>query len=122
MSKILIVEDDPVLSKMYAKKFEKDGFEVVSAYDGQEAVDKISKDFDVVLLDVMLPKLDGFAVLKKIKEGPETKEIPVVLSTNLGSANYDLEKAKQSGAVDYLVKSDFTPGEIVEKVKSYIKG
>ncbi|AKM82334.1 TPA: DNA-binding response regulator [Candidatus Berkelbacteria bacterium] len=122
MSKILIVEDDPVLSKMYAKKFEKDGFDVTSAYDGQEAVDKINGNkFDVVLLDIMLPKLDGFAVLKNIKENSKFKDLPVILSTNLGGGEQDKTKGEQMGAVDYLVKSDFTPSEIVEKVKAHIK-
>lgn len=122
MAKIFIVEDDPILLKMYTKKFEKDGFEVDSAVDGQEAVEKIpTASPSVVLLDIMLPKLDGFAVLKKIKENSATKEIPVILSTNLGGGEADRQKGQQLGATDYLIKSDFTPAQIVEKIKSYIK-
>ena len=119
---ILIVEDDPVLVKMYQKKFEKDGFRAETAFDGQEALDKVTQvKPNVILLDIMLPKIDGFEVLKKIKENPAIKEIPVVLSTNLGGGEADKKKGMALGAVDYLVKSDFTPAQIVEKIKSYIK-
>jgi len=124
MAKIFIVEDDPILLKMYSKKFEKDGFTVESAVDGQEAIDKLSAIAEVpavVLLDVMLPKVDGFEVLKKIKENPKMKDVPVVLSTNLGGGEADRQKGQGLGAVDYLIKSDFTPAQIVEKIKGYIK-
>lgn len=119
---ILIVEDDPVLVKMYQKKFEKDGFKVETAVDGQEALDKVGSITPaIILLDVMLPKVDGFEVLKQIKTKPETKDIPVVLSTNLGGGETDRKKGMDLGAADYLVKSDFTPAQIVEKIKGYIK-
>jgi len=124
MKTILIVEDDPILIKMYTKKFEKDGFKVLQAVDGQEAVDKLQTlelAPGAILLDVMLPKLDGFEVLKKIKENPKTKDIPVILSTNLGGGAQDKEKGQALGAVDFLVKSEFTPAQIVEKIKGYIK-
>jgi CheY-like chemotaxis protein len=126
MSKtIMVIEDDPILLKMYSKKFQTDGFEVLQAVDGQEALEKIQGATvlpNAILLDVMLPRLDGFEVLKKIKEDPKTKDIPVFLSTNLGGGEQDREKGKKLGAVDYLVKSDFTPAQIVEKIKGYIKG
>lgn len=120
---ILIVEDDPILLKMYQKKFEKDGFKVEIAVDGQEAIDKVAtlNPPSVILLDVMLPKVDGFEVLKKIKENPKMKDVPVILSTNLGGGAEDRQKGQDLGAVDYMIKSDFTPAQIVEKVKGYIK-
>ena len=121
---ILIVEDDSILLKMYTKKFEKDGFKVLQAIDGQEALDKIGSlepSPGVILLDIMLPKIDGFEVLKKIKENPKTKDIPVILSTNLGGGEEDRQKGKTLGAVDFLVKSEYTPAQIVEKIKGYIK-
>ena len=124
MKTIFIVEDDPILIKMYTKKFEKDGFKVLQAVDGQEAVDKLQTLEPIpgaILLDVMLPKLDGFEVLKKIKENPKTKDIPVILSTNLGGGAQDKEKGQSLGAADFLVKSEFTPAQIVEKIKGYIK-
>jgi len=121
---IFIVEDDPILIKMYTKKFEKDGFKVLGAIDGQDALDKLATIDPVpnaILLDVMLPKIDGFEVLKKIKENPKTKDIPVILSTNLGGGVQDKEKGQALGAADFLIKSEFTPAQIVEKIKSYIK-
>lgn len=124
MTKIFIVEDDPILLKMYTKKFEKDGFQVDSAVDGEEAVQKIGASSPapgVILLDVMLPKLDGFGVLEKIKQNPAVKDVPVILSTNLGGGEEDRKKGQQLGATDYLIKSDYTPAQIVEKIKSYIK-
>ncbi|OGD56067.1 hypothetical protein A2V71_03910 [Candidatus Berkelbacteria bacterium RBG_13_40_8] len=124
MATIMIVEDDPILLKMYSKKFSTDGFEVLSAVDGQDAIDKLNQATTkpgVVLLDVMLPKLDGFEVLKKIKEDPATKDIPVILSTNLGGGEADKKKGESLGAADYLIKSDYTPAQIVEKIKGYIK-
>lgn len=123
MPKVFIVEDDPILLKMYSKKFEKDGFQVDTAADGQEAIDKLSQGEapNAVLLDIMLPKVDGFGVLEKIKADPKLKDVPVVLSTNLGGGEDDRQKGQSLGAVDYLIKSDNTPAQIVEKIKSYIK-
>lgn len=122
--RILIVEDDSVLLQMYAKKFTKDGFEVIEAVDGIEALDKLEHTDPkpkAILLDIMLPRLDGFEVLKKIKADEKTRDIPVFLSTNLGGGAQDREKGIQLGAVDYLIKSDFTPAEIVGKVKEVVE-
>jgi len=124
MKTIFIIEDDSILLKMYTKKFEKDGFKVLGAVDGQEAIDKLTNLSPVpnaILLDIMLPKIDGFEVLKKIKENPQTKDIPVILSTNLGGGQQDREKGKSLGAEDFLIKSDYTPAQIVEKIKGYIR-
>ena len=119
--KILIIEDDPVLSKMYAKKFEKDGFLVNLALYGEEGLENIRADKpDIVLLDVMLPKIDGYEVLKQIKADENLKAIPVVLSTNLGGGNTDKENALKMGAIDFLVKSDHTPTQIVETIKKIL--
>ncbi|KKQ90582.1 MAG: OmpR family response regulator [Berkelbacteria bacterium GW2011_GWA1_39_10] len=122
MKTILIIEDDPILLKMYAKKFEKDGFQVSQAVDGQDGLDKLANSEPAaILLDIMLPKVDGFEVLRRIKEDPKTKDIPVVLSTNLGGGEEDRKKGQDLGAADYLIKSDNTPAQIVEKIKGYIK-
>ena len=120
---ILLVEDDQILIKMYTRKFEKEGFEVLSAFDGQTGLDELAKAEpkpSVILLDVMLPKLDGFQVLEKVKADPATKDIPVILLTNLGGGQEDRQKGQKLGAVDYLVKSDLTPAQIVEKVKGLV--
>lgn len=115
--KVLIVEDEESLSQMYAIKFEKEGFDVETALDGEVALDKaltIKPDF--ILLDVILPKLDGFSVLEKIREDSKLDKVPVVMLTNLGQTE-DHEKGGKLGADDYLVKANYTPMEVVDKVK-----
>lgn len=117
---ILLVEDDQILIRMYTRKFENEGFKVLTAFDGQEGLDVLGKSSpkpNIILLDVMLPKINGFELLEKIKADATTKNIPVILLTNLGGGQEDREKGKKLGAADYLVKSDLTPAQIVEKVK-----
>jgi len=120
---ILLVEDDQILIRMYTRKFEKEGFKVLSAFDGEAGLAELKKASpkpNIILLDVMLPKLDGFQVLGKVKADPASKGIPVILLTNLGGGEEDRKRGQKLGAMDYLVKSDLTPAQIVEKVKSLI--
>lgn len=118
--KVLIVEDDPTLAEMYGTKFTSEGFEVVHAADGVEGLAMAkSKKPEAILLDVMMPKMDGFAVLKEIKADKTLKKIPVVMLTNLGQEE-DIKKGKDLGADDYFVKANQTPAEIVAKVKALI--
>lgn len=121
---ILLVEDDQILVRMYTRKFEKEGFKVFSAFDGEEGLSTLqgaSSKPNIILLDVMLPKINGFELLGKIKQEPATKDIPVILLTNLGGGEADRKKGLQMGAADYLVKSDMTPAQVVEKIKSIIR-
>jgi DNA-binding response OmpR family regulator len=119
--KILLAEDDTFLSDMYFTKFSKLGYDIDTARDGEEAVKKILKSLpDVILLDIKMPLKDGFDVLKIIKENEKAKEIPVILLTNLGQKE-DIERGLKLGAVDYLIKAQFTPQEVVEKVKQVTK-
>ncbi len=120
MKKILIVEDDPFLSEMYSAKFEQSGFETEIIDDGKAALSKI-KSFkpDLVLLDIVLPKMDGFEVLKKIKADPELKRISVVLLTNLGQKN-EVEEGLSLGADEYIIKAHFTPTAVVKKVEEIL--
>lgn len=124
MKTILLVEDDQILLRMYSKKFETEGYEVLAASDGEEGL-KILQDGtvmpNIILADVMLPKMNGFDFLTAVKKEEKTKAIPVILLTNLGGGAQDREKGKALGAVDYLVKSEITPTQIVEKVKTIIK-
>ncbi|OGH87656.1 MAG: hypothetical protein A3J93_04015 [Candidatus Magasanikbacteria bacterium RIFOXYC2_FULL_42_28] len=114
---VFVVEDDTFLSGIYQKKFEMEGFKVSVADNGEKGlIDIAKKKPDVVLLDILLPKLDGFAVLAKLKANPETKDIPVILLTNLGQKD-DVEKGLEAGAVDYLIKAHFKPSEVVAKVR-----
>lgn len=120
MTKILVVEDDIYLLKLYQEVFTKDGFEVKTAEDGQQAM-QIANEFlpEVILLDLMLPYVDGFAVLEAIKADPKTKDTMVIIATNLDSEK-QREKAKSLGAATFLVKSGDTPGKIVEEVRKIL--
>lgn len=120
MPKILIIEDDPFLSEMYVAKFTQVNFEVEVAIDGQEGLRKIEKNKpDLILLDIVLPKMDGFEILEKIKNNPQLKKIPVVLLTNLGQRN-EVEKGLGLGADEYIIKAHFTPTAVVAKVKEIL--
>jgi DNA-binding response OmpR family regulator len=121
MAKILLVDDDPLLVRMYQIKFELDGNEVSTCGDGEEALEKLkSYTPDIVLLDIMMPKKDGLVTLEEIKENPETKKLPVIMLTNVSSSEADSQKGLELGAVAYLVKADYTPTEVVQKVKEIL--
>jgi DNA-binding response OmpR family regulator len=118
--KILLVEDDTFLLEMYSTKFNLEGFDVVAAADGEEGLKLAKKEKpDIVLLDVLMPKIDGFTVLKKLKKDSQTKAIPVVLLTNLGQKN-DIDKGLKDGAEGYLIKAHFIPSEVVSKIKKIL--
>lgn len=117
---ILIVEDDVFLADLYKTKFALEGFKVNAAYDGEKGLEMAVKNLpDIVLLDLVLPKLSGFDVLKELKSSNKTKDIPVILLTNL-SQKSDVEKGLKLGASDYLIKAHFMPSEVVEKIKKLI--
>lgn len=119
MPNILLIEDDEMLASMYQERLNEEGYQVNIAGDGEEALEKASGKPDLILLDIMLPKLNGFEVLKRLKENPGTRHIPVIILTNLGSknANEDRNLALALGASDYLVKSFHLPNEVVDKIK-----
>jgi DNA-binding response OmpR family regulator len=117
---VLLVEDDVFLSGIYQKKFEMEGYKVSLADNGEKALLEVKKKKpNIVMLDILLPKLDGFAVLSKLKADPEVKDIPVILLTNLGQKD-DVEKGLQMGAADYLIKAHFKPSEVVDKIKQVL--
>lgn len=117
MSKILLVEDDKFLRELIARKLTQEQYEVVQVADGEEALKQIGKEKpDLVLLDLILPGIDGFEVLAKIEEDVKVAAVPVIILSNLGQKE-DVERGLKLGAVDYLVKAHFTPNEIIEKVK-----
>jgi len=122
MIKILIVEDDPLMSRMYQKIFKFEGYEVEFAEDGEEGFEKIKTTKPtLVLLDIMMPKLNGLQVLEKIKLDPELKRIPVVMLTNLAGTQ-DAETALANGAVKYIIKSENEPKQVVNMVKEILAG
>ncbi|MFA4941508.1 MAG: response regulator [Patescibacteria group bacterium] len=119
--KILIVEDDQMIASMYKTKFEADGFDCLMANEGPSGLEMVKKEKpDLVMLDVMLPQLDGFSILKEIKSDSKTKGTPVIMLTNLGTEE-DKAKGQKMGAIDYLVKASLTPAEISKKIKEYLK-
>ena len=121
MTKILIIEDDKFLRELITQKVSKEGYEVVGAVDGEEGLKMAGEERPgLILLDLILPTMDGFEVLKRLKEQETTKNIPVILLSNLGQKE-DIDKGMQLGAKDYMIKAHFTPGEIIEKIKSIVK-
>ena len=121
MSKILIIEDDKFLRELITRKLSMENFEISEAVDGEEGIKKIQTEKpDLILLDLILPGIDGFEVLLKMKEDNSLSSIPVIILSNLGQRD-DIEKGLKLGAVDYLVKAHFTPNEIIDKVKAILK-
>lgn len=118
---ILLVEDDTFLAGMYVTKLELEGFRVVLASDGEQAIALSERESpNIMLLDIVLPKKSGFEVLQAVKANPATKDVPVILLTNLGQKE-DVEKGLKLGALDYLIKAHFMPSEVVAKVKRLLK-
>ena len=118
---ILIIEDDKFLRELIAQKLTKEGYKMSEAVDGEEGIKKVkSEQPDLVLLDLILPGIDGFEVLSKMKEDSSLVSIPVIILSNLGQKE-DVEKGLKLGAADYLIKAHFTPGEIIDKIKIILK-
>jgi len=119
-SSILIIEDDIFLSDLYKTKMELEGFKVFAAYDGEKGLELVKKNKpEIILLDLILPKITGFQVLEKIKQDVAIKDIPIIILTNL-SQKADVDKGLKMGADDYLIKAHFMPSEVVEKIKKLI--
>lgn len=118
--KILLVDDDEFLLDMYSVKFKEAGFDIEIANSGEAALEKIRKEtYDAILLDIIMPALDGFEVLQQMKkENLLSKSVIVVLS-NLGQKE-DIERGMYLGANDYIIKAHFTPREVVEKIKQHL--
>ena len=120
MKKILFIEDESALQKTLGEVLQQEGYQVVSALNGEVGVELAKKEIpDLILLDLVLPKLHGFEVLKKLKEAPETEKIPVIVLTNLEETE-DVEKALELGATTYLVKENYSLEEVIEKIKKTI--
>ncbi|PIR73150.1 MAG: response regulator [Candidatus Nealsonbacteria bacterium CG10_big_fil_rev_8_21_14_0_10_36_23] len=118
---ILVVEDDKFLRELIVRKLIQEDFSTSEAIDGEDGMKKIKEEKpDLVLLDLILPGIDGFEVLSKMKEDMSLTRTPVIILSNLGQKD-DVERGFKLGAVDYLIKAHFTPGEIIEKVKGALK-
>ncbi|MFZ2188881.1 MAG: response regulator [Candidatus Moraniibacteriota bacterium] len=121
MTKILIAEDEPTLHRALAEFLTEEGFETISAFDGEEAVVLAkSKKPDLILLDIILPKKDGYEVLDELKSDEKIQKVPIVLLTNLESAE-NIQKAFDKGATTYLVKSNYKLEDVVKKIKEVLE-
>ena len=122
MNKILIVEDEQSLVQALKDSLELEGYVVDAASEGEKAMVKIRKSRpNIILLDLLMPKKDGFYVLEEVKKNPEWKLIPVLVLSNLGG-DAEIKRALEMGADDYFVKSQHPIKEVIEKVKEYLEG
>lgn len=118
---VLIVEDDKFLRELLVRKVESAGFVTLIAVDGKEALKKIKEELPrLVLLDLVLPGIDGFEVLRQVKADPQTSKVPVIILSNLGQRE-DVERGLKLGADDYLIKAHFTPDEIIQKIQKLLE-
>jgi two-component system response regulator/two-component system chemotaxis response regulator CheY len=119
--KVLIVEDETLLAGALETKFKNEGFEVIKAENGQVGLDMaVSQNPDIILLDLMMPVMDGKIMLKRLREIPDFKYLPVIVLTNAGDVDNMRETKRYYGASDFLIKSNVTPDDIVKKVRDYI--
>jgi len=118
---ILIVEDDKFLRELIARKLLKEGYNISEAIDGEEGIKKIKTEKpDLILLDLILPGVDGFEVLSRMKADEKLAEIPVIILSNLGQRE-EIERGLKLGANDYMIKAHFTPREIIDKIKTVLE-
>jgi DNA-binding response OmpR family regulator len=119
--KILIIEDDKFLRELISRKLAKEGYDIFEAVDGEDGLKKVKEEKpDLILLDLILPGIEGFEVLSRIKQDPELSRIPVIILSNLGQKE-DVDRGRELGAADYLIKAHFTPAEIIEKIRAVLK-
>ena len=120
MKKVLIIEDEELIIDLLKKKLIQEGYEVFTAYNGEQGMEKLkSVKPDIVLLDIVMPKKSGYEVMEEMSKDPELNKIPIIVISNSGQP-VELDKAKNLGAKDWLVKTEFDPKEVVEKVRRLI--
>lgn len=121
MNRILLVDDEDTLVQLYNMAFSREGFTVDIAYDGTECLArlKVSRP-DIIILDIMMPKMNGLETLKALKSDPLTATIPVIIATNLTDPDEE-KKAHDAGAAEYILKSDYIPADLVAMVKNYLE-
>lgn len=120
MAKILIIEDDPLIVKIYSTRLKADGHEVYTAENGEEGWRQaIEHNPDLIVLDVMMPRMDGFGVLEKVKAYDRLKNIPILMYSNLSNED-EMVRAKTMGATEFLVKANLSPTQMIAKIKEYL--
>lgn len=117
MKQILLIEDDPFLLDIYSTKLTEAGFSVETATNGEEALIKAKENLPrLIILDIVLPQVDGWEILKRIKSENNLRQIPVVILSNLGQKS-EVEKGLKMGAAKYLIKAHYTPSQVVEEIR-----
>lgn len=117
---VALIEDDPLIAEMYTTKFTKEGYNLQHAADGAAGIALVKElKPDIILLDIIMPKMDGFQVLQALRQESAFAKTPIVMLTNLGQEE-DVQKGRALGATDYFIKTNFTPAAIVDKVKSLL--
>jgi CheY-like chemotaxis protein len=120
MKKIIIVEDEEILRNLLQKKLENEGYEVDVAEDGEQGIRKIREtSFDLILLDIIMPKMGGFDVLEAMQKDENISDIPVIVISNSGQP-VEIDRAQKLGARDWIVKTEFDPQEVINKVKQQL--
>ena len=120
MEKILLIEDEELIIRLLSKKLAAIGYDVSLAMNGEEGLEKIKQIVpDLILLDIVMPRMGGFEVMAEMKKDENIADIPVIIISNSGQP-LELERAKELGAVDWLVKTEFDPKEVAEKIQKYI--
>lgn len=120
MSKILFIEDDPLIVKIYTTRLTADGYEVYSADNGEEGIKLAeTRTPDLIVLDIMMPKIDGFGVLERLRSEEKTKNVPILVYSNLAQEE-EINRAKQIGATEFIIKANLSPTEMVAKIKLYL--
>lgn len=121
MAKIIVIEDEEVLLGLLKKKLEQEGHQVAIARDGQEGLEKIKADKpDLILLDIIMPKMGGFEVMEELNADKELKDIPIIIVSNSGQP-VEIDRAKKLGVKDWLIKTDFDPQEVIAKVRKQLE-
>ena len=121
MKKILIIEDEEILLDLIQKRLTQEGYKIYIARNGEEGLEKIKEEKpDLILLDIVMPKMGGFEVMERINKDKEFKDIPIIIISNSGQP-VELSRAKELGIKDWLIKTDFDPSEVVSKVKKQLK-
>lgn len=120
MTKILFVEDDPLIVKIYSTRLTADGYQVLAAENGEEGLRIAEQELpDLVVLDIMMPKMDGYAVLEKIRANEKLSLIPILIYSNL-TQEEEIARAKKMGATEFITKANVSPTEMVAKIKQYL--
>jgi len=122
MKKVLVIEDEQLIADLLQRKLQGEGYYALVARDGERGLEAIKKEHpDLVLLDILLPRMNGFEVLAEVRKDKTVKETPIIIISNSGQTT-EIDRAKEAGVRDWLIKTEFDPQDVVEKVRRQIGG